>query len=51
MNGEIKSKVRETQYRAMVKVNGKIIQLYWDYGKEMNEQVRYGNTYIDSLAK
>lgn len=25
---EIKSKVREAQYRAMVKVNGEMIQLY-----------------------
>lgn len=26
---DIKSKVREAQYRAMVKANGEMIQLYW----------------------
>ncbi len=48
---EIKSKVREAQYRAMVKVNGEMIQLYWSIGKELNEQVKYGNAFIDTLAK
>ncbi|MEY8331184.1 DUF1016 N-terminal domain-containing protein [Lachnospiraceae bacterium 48-33] len=36
---EIKSKVREAQYRVMVKVNEEMIQLYWSIGKELNEQV------------
>lgn len=48
---EIKNKVREAQYRAMVKVNSEMIQLYWSIGKELNEQVQYGNTFIDTLAK
>lgn len=48
---EIKSKVREAQYSAMVKVNGEMIQLYWNIGKELNEQVQYGNSFIDTLAK
>ncbi len=48
---EIKSKVREAQYRAMVKANGEMIQLYWSIGKELNEQVQYGNAFIDTLAK
>lgn len=48
---EIKSKVREAQYGAMVKVNGEMIQLYWSIGKELNEQVKYGNAFIDTLAK
>lgn len=47
----IKSKVREAQYRAMVKVNSEMIQLYWNIGKELNEQVKYGNAFIDTLAK
>ena len=37
---EIKSKVRQAQYSAMVKVNGEMIQLYWNIGKELNEQVQ-----------
>jgi predicted nuclease of restriction endonuclease-like (RecB) superfamily len=48
---DIKEKVREAQYRAMVKVNAEMIQLYWSIGKELNEQVRYGNSFIDTLAK
>lgn len=47
----IKNKVREAQYRAMLKANGEMIQLYWNIGKELNEQVRYGNAFIDTLAK
>ena len=41
---EIKRKVREAQYRAMVKANGEMIQLYWSIGRELNEQVQYGHT-------
>lgn len=48
---EIKRKVREAQYRAMVKANGEMIQLYWSIGRELNEQVQYGNAFIDTLAK
>ncbi len=48
---EIKSKVRQAQYSAMVKVNGEMILLYWNIGKELNEQVQYGNSFIDTLAQ
>lgn len=48
---EIKNKVREAQYSAMVKVNGEMVQLYWNIGKELNQQVQYGNSFIDTLAK
>lgn len=48
---DIKNKVREAQYSAMVKVNGEMIQLYWLIGKELNKQVQYGNSFIDTLAK
>ncbi|MDE6056283.1 MAG: PDDEXK nuclease domain-containing protein [Lachnospiraceae bacterium] len=48
---DIKNKVRQAQYSAMVKVNGEMIQLYWNIGKELNQQVRYGNSFIDTLAK
>lgn len=48
---EIKRKVREAQYRAMVKANGEMIRLYWSIGRELNEQVQYGNAFIDTLAK
>lgn len=48
---DIKRQVREAQYRAVVKVNAEMIQLYWNIGKELNEQVKYGNAFIDTLAK
>lgn len=48
---ETKSKVWGDQYQTMVKVNGEMIRLYWSIGKELNEQVKYGNAFIDILAK
>jgi predicted nuclease of restriction endonuclease-like (RecB) superfamily len=48
---DIKEKVREAQYRAMVKANAEMIRLYLSIGKELNEQVKYGNSFIDTLAK
>ena len=44
----VKSKVREVQYCAMVKVNGMIFRLQWNIGKELNEQVQYVNTIVTS---
>lgn len=48
---DIKSKVRQAQYRAIVKANAEMIELYWTIGKMLNEQVKYGNSFIDILAK
>lgn len=47
----IKDKVRQAQYQAMVKANGEMIHLYWSIGKMLNEQTKYGNSFIDTLAK
>ncbi len=48
---DIKGKIRQAQYRAIVKANAEMIELYWSIGKTLNEQVKYGNSFIDILAK
>ncbi len=48
---DIKGKIRQAQYRAIVKANAEMIELYWSIGKMLNEQVKYGNSFIDILAK
>ncbi len=48
---EIKTKVKEAQYRALLHANYEMIMVYWNVGKDLNKQVKYGNSFIDLLAK
>lgn len=48
---EIKQKVKNAQYRAIVQVNAELIRLYWDIGKELCEKTQYGTAFINTLAK
>lgn len=47
----LKQKIREAQYKAMVKVNTELIGLYWDIGKIINERSEWGNKFIENLSR
>ncbi len=52
--GEVKTKIREAQYKALKAVNKELIQLYWELGKmivERQTQFGWGKSIIENLSK
>ena len=52
--GEVKSKIREAQYKALRAVNKELIQLYWELGKmivERQTEFGWGKSIIENLSK
>ena len=52
--GEVKSKIREAQYKALRAVNKELIQLYWESGKmivERQTEFGWGKSIIENLSK
>jgi predicted nuclease of restriction endonuclease-like (RecB) superfamily len=52
--GEVKTKIREAQYKALKAVNKELIQLYWELGKmivERQTQFGWGKSVIENLSK
>lgn len=52
--GQIKEKIRNSQYEAMKVVNKTIINLYWGIGKEIYNQQKekgWGKSIVEVLAK
>ena len=52
--GEIKNKIRNTQYEAMKQVNKALISLYWGIGQEIYNQQQekgWGKSIVEILAK
>lgn len=47
----IKGRIKDAQYRALLQVNKELIGLYWDIGNELNKNTQYGSRFIDNLAK
>lgn len=48
---EIKDKIKKSQYKAILNVNVQLIMLYWEIGKDLNNNIAYGNKFIDNLAQ
>ena len=51
---ELKRKIRATQIKAALAVNGELLSLYWELGKEICEKQRkasWGDIIIDQLSK
>ncbi|HEX8350965.1 MAG TPA: DUF1016 N-terminal domain-containing protein [Hymenobacter sp.] len=51
---EIKSRVREAQYRALHQVNREQMQLYWELGRliaERQQQQGWGKAIVENLAR
>ena len=52
--GEIKDKIRKSQYEAMKAVNQTLISLYWGIGQEIYNQQNekgWGKSIVEVLAK
>ena len=52
--GEIKNKIRNSQYEAMKTVNKALINLYWGIGKEIYNQQQengWGKSIVEILSK
>jgi predicted nuclease of restriction endonuclease-like (RecB) superfamily len=51
---EVKEKIRQSQYQALMQVNQSLIQLYWDLGRmitEKQEQHKWGKAVVENLSK
>lgn len=48
---KIKEEIKSSQYRAIKTVNKELILLYWNIGKVILNNSKWGNKFIDSLAK
>jgi len=47
----VKEQIKEAQYRAALGANREQIRLFWDIGKIIIENGRYGNNFIGNLAR
>ncbi len=48
---KIKEEIKSSQYRAIKSVNKELILLYWNIGNVILNNSKWGNKFIDSLAK
>jgi len=48
---EVTERIRQAQYRAMLGVNREQIMLYWNIGKVIIQNNKYGNNFIENLAR
>ena len=46
----IKNEVLKSQYRAMQLVNTELLFMYWNIGKIISKNIKWGNKFVDSLA-
>jgi len=48
---DIKSKIKTAQHKAVLGVNKEMIILYWNIGNVIIKNSKWGNKFIDNLAK
>lgn len=51
---DLKTKIKQSQIKAVLAVNSQLIMLYWDLGKEIVEKqqnAKWGSGFIDQLSK
>lgn len=46
----IKNEILKSQYRAMQAVNVEMIYMYWNIGKIISNNIKWGNKFVDNLA-
>jgi len=47
----IKKQILDAQYRAVLGVNQEQIMLFWNIGKTISANVKYGNKFVENLAR
>ena len=48
---DIKARIQNAQYKAVLGMNREQIELFWNIGKVIIENKKYGNSFIDNLAR
>jgi len=48
---DIKIRIKTAQYKAVLGANREQILLYWNIGKIVSENIKYGNNFISNLAR
>jgi predicted nuclease of restriction endonuclease-like (RecB) superfamily len=48
---DVKARIKNAQYRAVLGANKEQIMLYWNIGNIINQKSTYGNKFIENLAK
>ena len=46
----VKQEVLKSQYRAMQAVNSELIHMYWQIGKIISSNIKWGNKFVDTLV-
>jgi predicted nuclease of restriction endonuclease-like (RecB) superfamily len=49
--GDIKSRIKAAQHRALLAANGELFALYWNIGNIINEYSVWGNKFVANLAR
>ena len=47
----IKTRIREAQYKAALGANKELMELYWNVGKTIIANTKYGAKFIENLSK
>lgn len=47
---DIKQEVLKSQYKAMQAVNTELIYMYWNIGKIISNNIKWGNKFVDNLS-
>lgn len=48
---EIKDKIKQAQYRAVLGANKELMSLYWHIGKVIIDNTKYGTKFLENLSK
>ena len=48
---DIKSRIHNAQHKAVLGVNREQIELFWNIGKLISENAKYGSNFIENLAR
>ena len=48
---DIKTRIKTAQYRAVLGANKELIELYWNIGKIIIDNTKYGSKFIENLAR
>ena len=48
---DIKTKIKKAQYKAVLGANKELVELYWNIGKIIISNTKYGAKFIENLAR
>ncbi|MCL1971928.1 MAG: PDDEXK nuclease domain-containing protein [Endomicrobia bacterium] len=48
---DIKAKIQNARFRIALNANKELILFYWDIGKSINQKAKWGNKFVENLAR